>query len=187
MGAPQLTEGGVDSWPALPLAERMALQYRVEQFFYDEAALLDARRYEDWLALMAPDIHYWMPIRRTMSQREIAREFTRPGDMAFFNDDLRRLTLRVKKLGAGSAWSEDPPSRSRHYVSNVRITGIIDGDIHTDSCFYLYRARLNTEVDVWTGRREEILRPHGDSFQLVRRHLFIDQTLIRSTNMSTLF
>ena len=98
------------------LSDRMTLQYRVEQFFYDEAALLDGRRYEEWLTLLAPDIHYWMPIRRTMTQRDIDREFTKRGAMAFFDDDRMRLGIRVKKLCAGSAWSEDPPSRSRHYV-----------------------------------------------------------------------
>ena len=41
--------------------------------------------------------------------------------MAYFDDDRELLEMRVKKLEAGSAWSEDPPSRSRHFVTNVRI------------------------------------------------------------------
>ena len=128
-----------------------------------------------------------MPIRRTVTVSNIDREFTKPGDMAFFDDDRQMLEFRVKKLEAGSAWSEDPPSRSRHFVSNVRVTDVSGDDITVESCFWLYRTRLNTEVDTWTGRRVDGLRRSGDSFLLTRRHLFLDQTLIRSTNMSTLF
>jgi hypothetical protein len=59
----------------------MVLQYEVERFYYDEAALLDAHRYEEWLALFSDDAHYFMPIRRTRMQRELNKEFTQPGEM----------------------------------------------------------------------------------------------------------
>jgi 3-phenylpropionate/cinnamic acid dioxygenase small subunit len=171
----------------LSLAERALLQFEVEQFLYAEAALLDGRRYRDWLALLADDIHYWMPIRRTVTTSDIAREFTKVGDMAFFDDDRALLEMRVKKLEAGSAWSEDPPSRSRHFVSNVRVLAVEGDEITLEAAFHLYRTRLNTEVDSWIGRRVDVLRRCGESFLIARRHLFLDQTLIRSTNMSTLF
>jgi 3-phenylpropionate/cinnamic acid dioxygenase small subunit len=171
----------------LDLAERVHLQFEVEQFLYEEAALLDARRYRDWLGLLADDIHYWMPIRRTVTLADIDREFTKQGDMAFFDDDRELLEMRVKKLEAGSAWSEDPPSRSRHFVTNVRITAVDGDEVTVDVCFHLYRTRLETEVDSWIGRRTDVLRRQGASFRLARRHLFLDQTLIRSTNMSTIF
>jgi 3-phenylpropionate/cinnamic acid dioxygenase small subunit len=169
------------------VVERMRLQYEVEQFLYAEAALLDARRYRDWLALCDPDIRYWMPIRRTVTQSNIDREFTKPGDMAFFDEDFELLDMRVRKLEAGSAWSEDPPSRSRHFVTNVRIAGVEGDDITAEACFCLYRTRLNAEVDAWTGRRVDVLRRCGESFRLARRDLFLDQTVIQSANMSTLF
>ena len=53
--------------------------------------------------------------------------------------------------------------------------------------FHLYRPRLERDVDSWIGRRVDVLRRHGDSFQLAKRHLFLDQTVIQSTNMSTIF
>jgi 3-phenylpropionate/cinnamic acid dioxygenase small subunit len=176
-----------DALGAVSLAERAALQFAVEQFLYEEAALLDARRYRDWLGLVAPDIHYWMPIRRTVSLQDIDREFTKPGDMAYFDDDYALLEMRVKKLEAGSAWSEDPPSRSRHFVSNVRIVEIAGEEITLDLAFHLYRTRLNTEVDSWVGRRTDVLRRHGAGYLIARRHIFLDQTVIRSSNMSTIF
>ena len=60
-------------------------------------------------------------------------------------------------------------------------------EVTVELCFHLYRTRLETEVDSWIGRRTDVLRRHANSFRLARRHLFLDQTLIRSTNMSTIF
>jgi biphenyl 2,3-dioxygenase beta subunit len=187
MSAVATAKASARAWARTSLAERAQLQYQVEQFLYEEAALLDARRYRDWLGLIADDIHYWMPIRRTVTLSDIEREFTKPGDMAFFDDDRELLEMRVKKLEAGSAWSEDPPSRSRHFVSNVRILKARGDEITLEAAFHLYRTRLNTEVDSWVGRRTDVLRRHDESFRIARRHIFLDQTLIRSTNMSTLF
>ncbi len=172
---------------ARSIGQRALLQYEIEQFLYAEAALLDGRLYRDWLDLLTDDIHYWMPIRRTVTLSDIDREFTKPGDMSFFDDDRELLEMRVKKLEAGSAWSEDPPSRSRHFVSNVRLVEEAGDDFTVDLCFHLYRTRLNTEVDSWVGRRTDVLRRTTDGWRLARRHIYLDQTLILSTNMSTLF
>lgn len=174
-------------WADLSQAGRAALQYSVEQFLYEEAALLDARKYREWLALVAEDIHYWMPIRRTVTRKDLEFEFTKPGAMAYFDDDHELLEMRVKKLEASSAWSEDPPSRSRHFVSNVRILGMEGDQITIDACFHVHRTRLNTDLDSWVGRRTDVLRRSGASFKLLKRHIFLDQTVIASKNMSTIF
>jgi 3-phenylpropionate/cinnamic acid dioxygenase small subunit len=169
------------------LSERALLQYEVEQFLYAEAALLDARQYREWLGLLADDIHYWMPIRRTVTLSDIDMEFTKPGGMAYFDDDRGMLEMRVKKLEAGSAWSEDPPSRSRHFVSNVRVLSVEGDEITVELAFHLYRTRLNSEVMGWVGRRTDMLRRGEDGLRLAKRHIFLDQTVIPTTNMSTLF
>ncbi len=175
------------SWADTPLPQRAMLQYEVEQFLYAEAALLDARRYRNWLGLVADDIEYWMPLRRTVTNSDLDREFTKLGEIALFDDDHMYLEMRVKKLEAGSAWSEDPPSRSRHFVSNVRILDVAGDEITLEACFHLYRSRLESDVDNWIGRRVDVLRRTGESFRIAKRHLFLDHTVIQSTNMSTIF
>lgn len=167
--------------------QAIALQHEVEQFLYREAALLDNRQFNEWLELLADDVHYWMPIRRTVTLAEIDREFTRIGDMAFFDDDKNDLAMRVGKLHTGSSWSEDPPSRTRHNVSNVRVTEVQGDEISVSMNFHLYRARLDEKTDNWTGRREDKLRRSNNGFVLCQRHIFLDQTVIQSTNMSSLF
>lgn len=191
MSALESPAADADRWEAMSLADRALLQYEVEQFLYAEAALLDARDYRAWLGLLADDIHYWMPIRRTVTTADLDLEFTKPGEMAYFDDDRAMLEMRVKKLEAGSAWSEDPPSRSRHFVANVRILGVDGDEIALEAAFHLYRSRLNSEQDSWFGRRNDVLRrvatELGGGFRLARRHLFLDQTVILAANMSTIF
>lgn len=171
----------------LDLQERMLLQFEAEQFLYREASLLDERRFDEWLDLLTEDIHYWMPIRRTTTAKETDREFTRLGDGAFFDDDKRLLTLRVQRLSIGRAWAEDPPSRTRRMVSNVRILSIDGDEMVLTVNFQLYRTRLASEEDCWIGRREDLLRRVDGSLKLARRHIFLEQTVILSQNMSNLF
>lgn len=172
---------------ALTLSERALLQYEVEQFLYFEASLLDARDYRGWLNLLTDDVHYWMPIRRTVSLSDLDLEFTKPGEMAYFDDNRAVLEMRVKKLESSSAWSEDPPSRSRHLVSNVRVLSVVGEEITLDVSFHLLRMRLNSELTQWFGRRQDGLRRTQQGLRLARRHIFLDQTVIPTTNMSTIF
>lgn len=175
------------SYGELTTPERMQLKFEVEEFLFEEASLLDERRYEEWLDLLTEDIHYWMPIRRTTTAREVANEFTRPGGMAYFDDDKHTLTVRVQRMAVGRAWAEDPPSRTRHLLSNLRILRLDGDEITTTVNFQLYRTRLNSEEDSWIGRREDTLRRVGDRLMLARRHIFLEQTVILSQNMSSFF
>ena len=109
------------SYQKLDLQQRMLLKFEVEEFLFMEADLLDSRKYDEWLECLADEIHYWMPIRRTTTAREVEREFTKPGGMAFFDDDKSVLALRVRRLAIGRAWAEDPPSRTRRLITNIRI------------------------------------------------------------------
>ena len=58
--------------------ERMLLKDEIESFLYMEAELLDERRFDDWLDLIADDIHYFMPQRRNVKFGEQYRENSDP-------------------------------------------------------------------------------------------------------------
>ena len=184
---------------------RLLLKHEVEEFLFLEADVLDSRRYDDWLALLTEDIHYWMPVRRTTTAREVHREFTKPGGVAFFDDDFATLKMRVDRMRIGRAWAEDPPSRTRRLITNVRVVGgdgagVGDGvgerdaagagdgaEVTVASNFHLYRTRLDSEEDSWIGRREDVLRRVDGEFRLARRHVFLEQTVILAQNLSSLF
>jgi 3-phenylpropionate/cinnamic acid dioxygenase small subunit len=165
----------------------MVRQYEVERFLYDEAALLDSRRFQDWLELFTDDTRYFMPIRRTRMQHELDLEFTQPGEVAFFDDDKALLASRVAKLATGRSWSEDPPSRTRHLITNVRVLSDDGSELTVESNFHLYRSRLNSEQDSWFGRRRDTLRRREPSFQIASRTIYLDQTVLLSRNLSSFF
>ena len=167
--------------------EAMQLQFEVEDFLKYEAHLLDTRCYEQWLALTSDDIHYWMPIRRTTLSDDLDNEFTRPGDMSYFDDNKEFLTMRIRRLLVGKAWAEEPPSRTRHMISNIRLVAADDLEVTVELNFHLYRTRLESEEDSWVGLRRDVLRRNSDSFLLARRHIYLDQTTILSQNLSTIF
>lgn len=168
-------------------AEDVLVQYDVEQFLYREAALLDERRFTEWLDLLDAELEYWMPVRTVTARGDEQREFARPGEGAFFDDDKASMEQRVRKLDTGFAWAEDPPSRTRHNVSNVRILER-SGDLLRLECnFLVYRSRLGREVDLWSGRREDTLRIGERGFTVVKRHLFLDDVRLDSKNLSSFF
>jgi biphenyl 2,3-dioxygenase beta subunit len=167
--------------------ERMLLQYDIEQFYYEEAAILDERRFTEWLSLLASDIHYWMPIRRTVMAENTENEFTKMGAMAFFDDDKAFLEARVKKIGSGYSWSEDPPSRTRHHVTNIRLIELEGDEMTVESNFHLFRTRLESDQDFWMGRRRDVLRRIEGSLKIAKRYIFLDHTVLQSRNMSNFF
>ncbi len=165
----------------------MLRQHEVEQFYFHETALLDARDYQSWVELFTDDTHYFMPIRRTRTAKELDREFTKPGEMAFFDDTKPLLEGRVMKLATGRSWSEDPPSRTRHLITNVRVTADDGNELEVASNFHLYRTRLNNDEDHWIGSRADLLRRDGDGLRIARRYIYLEQTVLTAANLSVFF
>ena len=72
-------------------------------------------------------------------------------------------------------------------MSNVRLLEGTQAEMSVASNIHLYRTRLESEEDSWIGRREDVLRRVGDEFRLAQRHIFLEQTLILSQNLSSIF
>lgn len=160
-------------------------QRRVEQFLFREARLLDNECWDDWLALMAEDIHYWMP---TMENRRRAdKNGSHALDRgALYNDDLRDLTRRVTRFKQPTAWAEDPATRHAHVVSGIEVyQGEQPGEFIVHSTFVNYRSRVEKDNDLLVGRREDVLRSNGDSFKLARRKIIITQSVLMAKNLNT--
>jgi 3-phenylpropionate/cinnamic acid dioxygenase small subunit len=172
---------------------RLLLKQEIEEFLYREADLLDERRYEDWLALVAEDVRYWMPMRRNVKFGEEAQEFTRAGeDINWFDEGKETLTRRVRQILTGMHWAEEPVSRISHMVSNVRLVeanpSVVDAQEVSVRCrFLIYRNRVETETDFLVGKREDLLRRADDGWQLARRKIILDQNVLLSKNLTFFF
>lgn len=162
------------------------LRVEVEQFLYFEATLLDERRYADWYLLFADDIHYWMPNRMNRLMQESARENTTEREMGLFDENKTSLEWRVKQLLTRKHWAEDPPSRARHLLTNIRIeSASAENEYAVRSNFLVYRNRLEDEVDIWVGERHDVLRRlEPRAWQIARRTIILDQNVVLAKNLS---
>ena len=165
------------------------LQQEIEQFLYHEARVLDDRRYEEWYALLTDDIRYYMPTRYNRLKREAAREFSAPDEAAFFDEDKRSIAQRIRRLNTGMAWAEDPPSRTRHMVSNVVIRPRGNDEYEVDCYYLLYRSRLEREVETFVGMRHDVLRRASNAagFMITARTIILDQAILMARNLSFFF
>ena len=171
----------------------LLLTHELAEFLYREAEILDERRYEEWLALLADDIRYWMPMRRNVKFGEEEREFTRAvTDINWFDEGKDTLTRRVRQIQTGIHWAEEPVSRISHLVSNVLVAkatpSVTDAQEVTVGCrFLIYRNRVETETDFLVGKREDLLRRVGGSWQIARRKIILDQNVLLSKNLTFFF
>src|SRR4249920_3234991 len=106
----------------------------VEDFLYQEAALLDEWRLDEWLALFTVDARYVVPTT------DLPEGDPRK-DLVFIDDDMVRLRARVERLKSRHGHREYPSSRTRHFISNIRIK-VEDGAIVATSSFIVYRFRM---------------------------------------------
>ena len=97
------------------------------------------------------------------------------------------MIVRVRKLRTGFAWAEEPHSRTRHVVSNVRVVGRLgDGGLRVESNFVLHRSRLESMQDLWFGCRKDVLRQTSDGFRWRAGNL-PGPHVIGSPNLSVFF
>ena len=171
-----------------PTLDDLLLQHEIEQFLYAEAELLDRRRYHEWGYLLTDDLEYWMPVRTTCAYTDQASEFAKIGEGAFFDEDKHLIEERIRKFDTGFSWSEDPPSRTRHLVNNVRILERKSAtEVKVGCNFILYRGRLARDEDFWVGRREDTLRKVDGAWKIAKRHIFLDQVSLNAKNLSVFF
>lgn len=155
----------------------------VVDFLYEEAALLDDRDHRAWLDLIAEDIHYVVPVRVT-SPHTLADSTL--DDMAHFDEDRYSLEKRVERLETEHAWAEDPPSRTRRFVTNIRCwEGDTPDEIVARSNLLLFRSRGDIlGPDLLSGQRTDLLRRTDDGHRLVRREVLLDESVLRTQNLA---
>ena len=166
--------------------DRMLLTWSVGEFYFDEATILDERRFDEWLALWNPETaQYWAPVRRTRTGHE---DFTAPGELGLFEDDYMTLALRVAAMQAPSAWAESPPSRTRRLISNVQAVRNEDGTVAATSNFLVYRSRLESVEHLFVGRRTDLLEgSQHTGWRIRERTVLLDHSSFRTDNISILF
>jgi 3-phenylpropionate/cinnamic acid dioxygenase small subunit len=162
------------------------LQHQVEQWYYREARLLDGRRYQTWLALVALDVRYVMPGRGNPMVDNAERGHE---DMISVDRELEgidsdglpmrderhvHLAMRVDRATKPNAWAENPPARTRRIVGNVEIMRVAGDELGVVSAFHMHYARPGGRTFFYAGQRRDTLRRIGDDHQLAERVIVMD-------------
>ena len=169
--------------------ERLLLEREIEQFLYNEAELLDERRFSEWIDLIADDMHYHMPIRRNVKFGEHYRENSdSDSEISWFDEGKETLAGRVRQINTGIHWCEEPFSRVRHLVSNIQVDSVDGDEVHVRSRFIVYTNRLADEVNLFVGKREDVLRRDPDTqWKIAKRTIILDQNVLLEKVITTFF
>lgn len=139
---------------------------QVEELFYQEAALLDAWRLQEWLDLLTEDVTYEVPATDIPDGDPKRTLF-------LIADNAERLHSRVRQLLGKSAWAENPPSRTRRLITNVRLLEVTDETLRVTANFAVYRIRFG-HTDTYVGRYEYTLVQREGALKIHKRKAILD-------------
>ncbi len=143
----------------------------IEEFLYEEAALLDAWRLREWLALLTDDATYEVPSTDTPDGDARTTLF-------LVADDIERIRSRVNQLLGKTAWAENPRSRTRRLVTNVRILDANGDTVRVTANFVVYRMRVG-QIDTYIGRYEYTLVRRDGALRIRHRRAILDLEALR--------
>jgi 3-phenylpropionate/cinnamic acid dioxygenase small subunit len=154
----------------------------VAEWLLDEAELLDRNHFEEWLARLAPDLHYTMPVRETVRRGDgngLAATYHH------FDDSIGSMTTRVRRVVEATQFAEDPPSRTRRFVTNIRVFDDGAPELRAESYLLVLRSRFDSPVfDFISSERTDTLRRSDDGLQLVTRQIAVDQAVLGTPNLA---
>ncbi|MCU1497649.1 MAG: aromatic-ring-hydroxylating dioxygenase beta subunit [Acidimicrobiales bacterium] len=161
--------------------QQMVIWYESYQFLSEEAERLDDDRMEDWLDLLAADVTYEMPIRQTRKRGE--QPMAHNG--WHMHEDIGSLRNRVARLSTKAAWAEDPPSRTKRLVGNVRARATdVPDEFAVTSNVMLYRGRGDSpEYALLVAERQDVLRRTEEGLRLARRVILLSHTTLPTQNL----
>jgi 3-phenylpropionate/cinnamic acid dioxygenase small subunit len=170
------------------------IKRELEEFLYDEASLLDERRFREWLDTLEEDLEYFMPMVFNVKFGEhAAREHTkREEHMSWFNEGKWTLTKRAEQILTGVHWAEEPLSRVCRLVTNVQLTAISSNaagqqEVSVSSRFLTYQNRCEYEQYFFVGDRHDVIRRTESGWKLARREIRLHQNILLAKNLSIFF
>lgn len=167
---------------ALSKVDRV-IQEDIREFLAREALALDERRFRDWLEFLSDDITYDVPLRVV---REGLAEWELSPTGKIFQDNKQTLEIRVRRLETDFAWAEQPPSRTRHYLTNVLVDETETKNVFDVKSYVLiYRSRGDSpEPNFVSVYRKDIVRKTKSGYEIASRYAAIDQAVINAHNLS---
>lgn len=140
-------------------------------FLFHEAELLDAWKLDEWVELFDEDGRYEIPATNAPTSNSATHQFL----VAENTDQVR---ARVRRLSSRNAHAENPRSRTRRLITNVRAAPIDDERVAVRANFLVYRIRRGAQ-STFLGEYRHVLRlsdtAAGFSYVLRRAELDLEQ------------
>jgi 3-phenylpropionate/cinnamic acid dioxygenase small subunit len=159
------------------------LETECARFLYHEADLLDRRQFAEWFSLTDPAIDYRVPVRST----RLTKDGDGFSDTAYFlKEDHGTLAMRIERLKSDFAWAENPPTRTRRLIANIRTgSGPSSGELAVKSNFAVYCFRGDDPSPaILTGERQDILATGSESWTITKRLVLLDITVLGMDSLS---
>jgi p-cumate 2,3-dioxygenase beta subunit len=149
-----------------------------EDFIYNEVALIDEWRLDEWLALFAEDATYHVPPTGTHDQD--------PSKVLFYvADDYKRLQQRVVRLNKREAHVEFPHSLLRHAITNVRVLKAENGVADVTCNFITYRSK-NKTVETYFGMSVYKIDYSSKSWKIKAKRSELDMDMLYPGKVSVI-
>lgn len=151
----------------------------------DEAALLDQRQFDEWYSRLATDVVYRMPVRSTLRRGDVPEP-----DRVYYHLDENHSSLwvRVRQFTDATTYVEDPPSRTRRFVTNIVIEQMSDDKYCVTSHLLILRSKGDSaHFEIFScGRRDVVRRALEGGLLLAAREIEIDQTSLGTSSVGVL-
>ena len=135
------------------------LREEVEDLLYRQAALLDARRWQEWIDLFTDDGIYWMPVLPSQSDWV--------SEPSIFAEDKLMMEIRKGRISHPNAWSQAPMWETNHIVGNVAIESVDGARVQVRSRFHLMELRRDTVRHFGGSYRHTLARDAGGALRIV--------------------
>ncbi len=134
----------------------------LEQYLYNEARLIDEKRWEEWEALFTEDGEYWVPATR--GQPDPINHVS-----IMYEKSLLRA-IRLRRYRHPNAPSLQPEPQSVHLISNVMLDSFDEktGVCVVNSRFTMLEHRRDIQ-NTYGGATTHTLEPHEDSWKIRRK------------------
>ena len=160
---------------------------RVEGAYRREAALLDANQLDVWYEWLHDDFRYEVPIPVT-SGRAGEPSYSEQGLLAV--ESKPTIALWVHRLSedlVGSAYAENPPVRTRRFITNVRVDAEDPGVLRVSSNILLSWNQRGEPPTFATAERCDVLAEDGDELTLRSRRVLLDSDVVHLGHLRVIF
>ena len=149
----------------------MMTRTQAEDLLYREARLLDERRFDDWLAMYAEDVVFWMPAWKdeTTPTSDPDTELS-----LIYYEGKQNLSDRVWRMKSGLSNASEIPARVAHIVGNVIVESADAGQAVILSAFTAHHHDPRTDrTHAFFGHYRHVFRREGEDWLIAAKTIIL--------------